>query len=129
MSTLLESDSSLEKLFLHDNNIGSMTLAVFANALTNNSTLKILGLFGNTITDDGWLPFSKLLCDATSVNRTYIANHTLESIGNEFRPIIDNTGGEVPVDIVSSLALNSRSIGKGQVAMKKSMCNLSLNGN
>jgi len=111
LSTLLERpDSSLEKLLLYDNNIDSTTLAILANSLANNSTLKTLDLAGNTITDDGWLLFSKLLHDVSSVNKTYVSNHTLKSIGKGVHPAHH---------ICSSLALNGRSIDKGQVAMKK----------
>ena len=81
VSTLLETlDSKLETLNIASNNMGNDGALVFANALKYNSTLKTLLLSGSGITSEGWAPFSKLLCDISSVNKTYLSNHTLETI-------------------------------------------------
>ena len=90
---------------------------IFANALRNNHKLKALYLNDNDITAEGWTPFSKLLCDTSSVNKTYLSNHTLEDLGNTryVRP------QELPTDLAFSLELNSSSEDKGQVAMIKIM--------
>ena len=74
-------ESTLKKLFVsYNNNIGDEGALVFANALTNNSTLEHLYLTNCGVTDDGWTPFSKLLCNTSSVNNTYTSNHTLLTI-------------------------------------------------
>ena len=83
VSTLLEiPGSNLEKLDIGGcDNLGNDGALVFANALANNSTLKTFNLFDCEITREGWTHFSKLLCDTSSVNNTYMSNHTLQSVG------------------------------------------------
>jgi len=84
LSNLLERpDSSLKFLFLRSNNIGDDGALVLAAALTNNSTLKTLSLKNSGITSKGWSLFSKILCDTSSVNNTYLSNHTLCNLGND----------------------------------------------
>ena len=107
VSALLEIDTKLEKLNIEYNNIGDEETLVFANALVSNTTLKTLEIGRNRITPEGWAPFSKLLCDTTSVNRTYLSNHTLEKI---------YPTGDFHVN--KYLALNKRE-DKQQVAMSK----------
>ena len=69
VATLLEMpDTKLETLNIANNNMGNDGALVFANALKYNSTLKTLLLSGSGITSEGWAPFSKLLCDISSVN-------------------------------------------------------------
>ena len=44
--------------------------------------MHILYLDNNpSITHIGWQAFSKVLCDTTSVNATFLSNHTLRSLG------------------------------------------------
>ena len=52
------------------------------------------------MTSRGWAAFSKLLCDTTSVNNTYLSNHTLETIGGY-------VVHAMPSDIVEYLKLNN----------------------
>jgi len=81
VATLLENPHcKLEKLGFGNSRVGDEGTLVFANALKNNSTLKTLGLYRNGVTAVGWAPFSKLLCDTSSVKNTYLSNHTLEEI-------------------------------------------------
>ena len=65
------------------------------SALVNNYTLTTLGIqnYSNpSITDEGWKAFSKLLCDTSSVNSTYLSNHTLQSVvGQSFEGITSST--------------------------------------
>jgi len=108
VANLLEAPGSkLVELDLGMNNIGDEGALVFAEALTNNSTLKTLGLHDNGITADGWTPFSKLLCDTSSVNNTHLSNHTLQSVC-----------GESSGSLIDNLVLNG-SEDKQQVAMTK----------
>jgi len=112
VSTQLETpDTILETLHVNNNNIGNDEALVFATALANNTTLKTLGLYGNGITLEGWEPFSKLLCDTSSVNNTYLSNHTLTNLGSTGESRRDTL-----VDVF--LRLNGTS-DKGKVAMKK----------
>ena len=81
VSTLLKTpDSKLNTLYIDHNNLGDDGAMLFANALTNNTTLKTLSLQYCGITREGWAPFLKLLCDKSSVNKTYSSNHTLKNI-------------------------------------------------
>jgi len=116
LSTLLEMPGcSLETLCIYHNNIGDEGALVFANALKNNSTLKTLDLTAEgSITAEGWTPFLNLLCDASSVNNTYLSNHTLENITSFPRTITS-----CPRTAFSLLAVNRRSDDKEYVAMKK----------
>ena len=77
--------------------------------MRNNHKLKNLGLFGNDITAEAWPPFSKLLCDTSSLNNTYLSNHTLVSM----------TLRNCPGHIQSYLGLNRSREDKGQIAMTK----------
>ena len=72
---------SLCTLCLHDINIGDDGAAVLVNGLIGNKSLTTLKFYNSSITERGWAAFSRLLCDTSSVNNTYLSNHTLERIG------------------------------------------------
>ena len=114
LSTLLEiPDSNLEMLYPGGNNIVNEGALAFANSLRVNCKLKTLDLSecrGFT-TAEGWLSFSKLLCDTTSINRTYLSNHTLEGLCVSFR--------DLSADLVISLVMNASSEDKRQIAIRK----------
>ena len=82
LSSMLQSSSSsnLELLNLHQNKFGDDGAKILASSLANNVSLERLGLAGTNITDEGWKPFANLLCDSSSVNKTHLSNHTLNSI-------------------------------------------------
>ena len=111
VSTLLEmSDFELEKLYLSANNIDDEVALIFATSLKGNSKLKTLDLTDcDGITEGGWAHFSSPLCDTSSINKTYLSNHTLEDLGST----------HIPTDIQQYLILNSNSEDKGQIAMAK----------
>jgi hypothetical protein len=52
------------------------------------------------------------LCGTSSINNTFLSNHTLESLGH-------HPPSSISADVRSSLALNESSEDKKQVAMKK----------
>jgi len=88
LTSILESPkSNLNGLYICGNNINDEVVEALTSALVNNRTLKTLDIrnFGETydlsITDEGWKAFSKLLCDTSSVNSTYLSNHTLQYLG------------------------------------------------
>ena len=63
------------------NNIDDDAAAAFASSLVNNHTLRELKLNGNPlITANGWQDFSNVLCNTTSVNKTFLSNHTLTEL-------------------------------------------------
>ena len=96
LATILEApNSNLERLDIAHNNVDDDTVASFANALTNNHTLHVLNMnYNPSITNVGWQAFSKVLCDTSSVNVTFLSNHTLYYLryANEIRamqPLLD----------------------------------------
>ena len=108
LSTLLEMpDSNLEKLIISSNNIRPI---IFANALRGNRKLKKLYLYGRSFVKSEWACFSNLLCDTSSVNNTYLSNHTLR--------VLVVSGREFPDDVKFFLELNKH-FAKGQIAMRK----------
>ena len=112
LASLLENpNSNLEHLHLFDNHVGDEGALIFANALATNRKLKELELWLAGITAKGWSSFPKVLCDTSSINTTFLSNHTLECLSH-------NTTG-MPSDVVSLLALNRSSEDKKEVAIKK----------
>ncbi len=81
---LLQSEShSLEKLHLHNYNFRDDGAMILAEGLTGNKSLKQLYFDVNVggITAVGWSAFSRLLCDTSKINNTYLSNHTLTNLG------------------------------------------------
>jgi len=116
LSLFETTDSKLNTVHMNNNNVGDDGALVFANALTNNSTLKTFGLRNSGITAEGWKSLSKLLCDASTVNNTYLSNHTLKGFGSS------SSHTTVTDDVRSLLALN-RNADKQQVAITKILRN------
>ncbi|KAL9188744.1 hypothetical protein ACHAXT_007122 [Thalassiosira profunda] len=87
-----------------------------AHYLRGNSRLTCLGFYHDTgsITDKGWAAFSSLLCDTSSVDNTYHANHTLKHM----RFYLYDPEFHLPETLSSLLALN-RDQDKKRVAVKK----------
>ena len=109
LANLLEClNSNLEELGIANNNIGDEGALIFANALATNRKLKTLALHGNGTTTEGLSCFSKVLCDTSSINKTFLSNHTLNWIS------LSN----LPPDVRASLRLN-RSEDKKKVAIRK----------
>ena len=102
---------NLEGLIVQHNNIGDDGALLFANAMATNRKLKTLDLRSTGIAE-GWSSFSKVLCDTSSINKTFLSNHTLEHVGL-------GHGATVTPDVEALLALNLSSEDKKQVAIKK----------
>ena len=112
VATLLEGpDSKLKSLHIYCNDIGDDGARMFASALSSNSTLENLDLDYCQITREGWISFSKLLCDTSTINNTYLSNHTLHYVGDEYD---DNDLSNIPL----YLDLNEHE-NKQKVAMNK----------
>eukprot|EP00984_Skeletonema_dohrnii_P026243 scaffold15567_cov74-Skeletonema_dohrnii-CCMP3373.AAC.3 len=82
LSTSLQSNSCrLEKLCLGDMNIGDDGAEVLARGLIGNKVLRCLELRDDegdiAITHVGWSALFTALCDTSSVNNTYLSNHTV----------------------------------------------------
>ena len=111
-ATILEaSNSNLEELYIYRNNVDDDAVASFASALTNNNMLYKLDLDDNlSITAVGWQALSNPLCNTSSVNATFLSNHTLWYVGAN-----ENTND---VNFIRLLKLNQRT-NKKKVAMIK----------
>jgi hypothetical protein len=99
---LFQSEShSLEHFLLSGINFGDDGATTLAEGLRGNKSLKTLtfDVEATGITTVGWSAFSRLLCDTSTVNNTYLSNHTLTRIGN-----YDNEG--TPDDIQRLLTMN-----------------------
>ena len=99
---LLQSEAhSLETLFLYGINSGDDGAIALAEGLTGNKSLNRLWFRPSTagITAVGWSAFSKLLCDTSTINNTYLSNHTLTKIGS-------HNNKDTPRSILGYLALN-----------------------
>lgn len=75
---------SLSNICLWGISIEDDEATALAHVLEDNKSLKHLQfeqLLAN-ITAAGWSAFSRLLCDTSSINSTFLSNHTLESFGS-----------------------------------------------
>ncbi len=76
----------LEQLWLYHMNIGDEGASVLADGLAKNKSLRKLWFNPATcgITSAGWDRFDTMMCDTTSINNTYLSNHTIELIGKHY---------------------------------------------
>ena len=82
LSSLLRTEHcSLCTLDIRGTHLSDDDAAVLANGLIGNKLLRNLMFSVTRITTRGWAAFSRLLCDTSSVNSTYLSNHTLLHIG------------------------------------------------
>jgi Ran GTPase-activating protein (RanGAP) involved in mRNA processing and transport len=104
LSSFVHSDECcLQHLCLDEINFGDDGALALANGLKGNNTLKSLYFRPASagLTSVGWSAFSKLLCATTSINNTYLSNHTLETVGNLWYE-------STPDDIKQLLELNKK---------------------
>ena len=82
LATILQSpNSDLREFYIPNNNTDDDdTLAAFTSALLNNHKLEELLLSENSLILQS---FPKVLCDTSSVNATFLSNHTLHDLGGE----------------------------------------------
>ena len=80
---LRDPNDNLTCLALGNNNrIDDNCATILGNSLELNSKLESLDLSRNeAITENGWDSFSKVLCNMSSVNATYLSNHTMDEFG------------------------------------------------
>ena len=86
MALLRDPNGNLKRLNLDRNNrINDNCATILADTLKGNNKLKRLKFSrNNTITGRGWDAFSQVLClcDTSSVNNTFLSNHTLKNLGD-----------------------------------------------
>lgn len=94
----------------------------FATALANNCTLKVLNLAENVLmTSKGWDSFLPLLCNNSSIENTFLSNHTLQSLDG-FEPTYHSMS-ENTHDLLDNLLYLNTSTNKKEVAIKKILNN------
>ncbi|KAL7455389.1 hypothetical protein ACHAWC_009216 [Mediolabrus comicus] len=113
LSSFLHSDECcVQYLGLDAINFGDDGAVALADGLKGNSTLKTLcfrpALAG--LTSAGWSAFSRLLCNTSSVNSTYLSNHSVEMIGSY---------GDQDNDVKQLLDLNKHYTNNDHVATRK----------
>ena len=88
LDSMQAASCSLKHLILPD--IGDDGAEVLARGLTGNTSLKFLHLFGDyengnmpTVTPAGWSAFIKVLCDTSTINNTYLSNHTIRELWDD----------------------------------------------
>ena len=107
LSPLFQAEAcTLSDLSLYGIRLGDDGAEVLANGLIGNKSLTALEvsatdsiITASGIRTRGWAAFSRLLCDTSSVNNTYLSNHTLVEVGG-FQT------SDTPQDIVDFLELN-----------------------
>lgn len=123
LAALLEGrDSKLDALSLQGNAITTAEAMFIAGSLAGNNTLVTLDLAGNRIFEAGIKAFLKLLCDDSTIEKTYLSNHTLQSLGSPRR-----REQRRPAVLTGLLALN-KFTRKSYVAQQKIM-GVHMNGN
>ena len=101
-SALEAPNTKLKSLSIVGSNIDDEALTVFATSLVNNRTLTWLDIWSNylmpSFTEIGLEALSKLLCDTSSINSTFLSNHILTSVGqtseNQLVPLLTLNGRE-----------------------------------
>ncbi len=91
---------SLKEIDLYPTNIEDIGAKAFAEGLAGNESLTKILFDYTDVTALGWSAFSTLLCDTSSVNNTYLSNHTLEAIGCRYSLY------GIPSSIQTNLELN-----------------------
>ena len=116
LATALQSESCcVEKIelcgmgFADDVSIGDDGAEALARGLVGNKTLRSLHLIWedeediSSITASGWSSFTKALCDTSSVNNTYLSNHTLIEFWNGYIEVLEDL---LPQNLARYLELN-----------------------
>lgn len=106
LTPIFRSEScSLKVIKLDQMNIEDGGAEILAEGLRGNKSLTELVFDCKNVTELGWSTFSKLLCDTSSVNNTYLSNHTLQTI----RSMYDSSGsGNIPLSVQRWVRLNKQ---------------------
>ena len=114
LATLLEDPHcSLQTLDLDNNQIGKEGATAIANSLVNNTKIQTLELQSNPFDSSVLGIFCRVLCDTSSVNDTYLSNHTLKEL-----VLSDEEQGQHANHLATLLKMNKET-NKSHVAIKK----------
>ena len=113
---LLQATSKVETLHLAGNHFDDDVVIEFANMLDNNTSLNTLSIGGREVTDRSWVALSRVVCDKSTIESTYLSNHTLNKIEKlDGRDLVREA---IPDELASYLTLNKHP-GKAAVARQK----------
>jgi Ran GTPase-activating protein (RanGAP) involved in mRNA processing and transport len=119
-----QTSSNVTSIKLGGNNFNNDAVVFFAAALATNKCLSSLILDGREITDRIWGAFSNILCDNSSVQSTYLSNHTLHTLETTGYYAGDNwTQVQVPDNIARVVELNETNQDKVVLARQKIISN------
>lgn len=107
---LVDPGNNLCSLGLSHNNITNVGAKAIINSLVHNTKLKGLFLYGNAVDEEIEETFTRVLCNTSSVDDTYLSNHTLDSLVLPHRTL--------PKSLSSLLKLNKKA-DKKNVAIEK----------
>jgi Ran GTPase-activating protein (RanGAP) involved in mRNA processing and transport len=102
-AVLRHPNSALESLDLRRNAINDQVVISFAEALSTNNRLRELYFATgeiNSVTSDGYVAMTRILCNNSSILSTFNSNHTLEILHCNCTPL--------PEDLRSLLLLNRK---------------------
>jgi len=78
---------NIRSFYLSGNNIDDEAVTAFTMSLPSNAALENLIMNDIPITDNGWRSLKDLLCDKSSVNSTFLSNHTIKHMGANARSL------------------------------------------
>jgi len=119
LSESVAMNSSLKELYMDGSNCSSQGWTWFFCMLRRHTqcSLEVIGLSRDDIDDEGWGVLSYVLCDTSSIQRTYTSNHILHKIDLSTRPALRDNPDEddpywerenkIPDHVASLLRLNS----------------------
>ena len=101
---VLQTGSKVKTLDIGGSNFNDEAIISFATMLANNTSLIKLKIRGRQISDRIWVAFSRVLCDCSCVQSTYLSNHTLHTleIAGDFTQMV-----VVPKNLVRLLQMNA----------------------
>jgi hypothetical protein len=101
-AVLRNPNSSLEKLHLtprvNEDSYEDIAIS-FADALTNNKRLRELSIYCRI---ENFAPFSRVVCNSSSIMSTYNSNHILSELSLDY----DGSRRPMPIDLASTLQIN-----------------------
>lgn len=115
----------IQVLDLSNNNIDATGATTIANGLKNNDKLEGLYLDENDdVTLKGYNSFRHVMCDTSSLNATYLSNHTLCMIATFGRVkvagnMLYDDEGIIPRNLLTLIELNGRTHDKRVVKREK----------
>lgn len=125
VTLLQDPNCNLVTLHLNNNIIDNDGATIMANGLFDNRKLEGIFLDDNDdISAAGWNSFSRVLCNPSSINDTYLSNHTLCIISSYGRVKVAGSrlydeDGLIPSRLLALIELNGTGDNKNLVARQK----------